>query len=273
MVSLSSIVTVIIAAINRGAPLYNAGDIAGCADLYMLTTVELLSTEFTGFPRDRLSEALTTATRMKTFDEQAWTLRQAFDSIIDYAESLSSTQVCNGQDTIGNEEIAEQISFQNPTECQLMRSMHDGVMGGVSSGGFSFDPVRNSAIFTGTVRTENNGGFASVRRSVSLDANGYDGIYIDASSTEPSRVFSFSVKDANCISMGGVNFKCRFSASMTDTRILLPFSTFKPEFRGRSVSVPPLQLARIAEISFMATKPAGVFSLSVSKLGFYKSRR
>ena len=53
-------------------------------------------------------------------------------------------------------------------------------------------------------------------------------------------------------------------------RVLLSFSGFTSEFRGRRVDTSPLDLDKIQEISFMAMKPAGHYLLYVSKVGFYK---
>ncbi len=57
----------------------------------------------------------------------------------------------------------------------------DGVMGGVSRGGIQFDRVDERIVMTlsGTVSTENNGGFIQARRTLSVDkTRDYQGIVL-----------------------------------------------------------------------------------------------
>lgn len=84
---LSDVASAIIAAINKGAPTYNLGDIAGCALLYRNTAKRLLSEGAMGYPRECLTTALERDAAFSSVDEQAWTLRHAFDSILGFAEA------------------------------------------------------------------------------------------------------------------------------------------------------------------------------------------
>ncbi|MGE6606854.1 CIA30 family protein [Halomonas sp. NPDC076908] len=54
------------------------------------------------------------------------------------------------------------LTFDDPYEQQRWYSVDDGVMGGVSQGGFSV--TGGEGRFHGEVSLENGGGFASVRR-------------------------------------------------------------------------------------------------------------
>jgi len=61
------------------------------------------------------------------------------------------------------------------------RFIADGVMGGVSSGGVRFGRDHGEYVMTlsGTVSTENNGGFIQARRKLSIDSSeGYAGIIL-----------------------------------------------------------------------------------------------
>jgi len=132
--------------------------------------------------------------------------------------------------------------------------------------------VCNVAEFAGIVRTDNGGGFSSVKSNISVDATHYDGVYLDVSSTDLYRVYSVNLKDTNSIILGGIHYKGRFTIPETGKthRILLPFSTFKAEFRGQPIpSAGPITLNGLREISVMVTKPPGSFQLTLSKLGFY----
>lgn len=281
--NLRSIVGAIIAAINRGSQMYNSGNIAGCADLYTVVAVQLLSAtapdDVTGYPRTVLTTAVNDASSaQRTFDEQAWVLRKAFDAVLEWAEQSATAPTCEA--ATGAEEVQVELSFDSEVSCRWSEN-NDNVMGGVSSGQFGFDAAANAGLFAGVVRTENNGGFASVRQGgLRLDGRRFDGVFLDVASEDPSRIYSFILKDAACLQMGGVNFKSKFTAPILAVnsgadawqanRILLPFSSFSAEFRGRPVSVPALDLGGIVQLSLMTTKPAGAFALRVKKLGFYR---
>jgi len=53
-------------------------------------------------------------------------------------------------------------SFDKPDSIRSWKSVNDGVMGGVSEGGFKRTDS-NTLLFSGTLSLENNGGFASIR--------------------------------------------------------------------------------------------------------------
>jgi len=169
----------------------------------------------------------------------------------------------------GSEEFASVMTLKCEADCLQFTSIHDSVMGGISSGHIVFRDGRG--VFEGVVRTENNGGFASVRRGVQLDARGFDGLYLDVASGDPSRPYSLGLKDGMCLSMGGINFKAKFVASSTIGRVLVPFSEMLPEFRGRTLtSVPPLDVGNIKELSLYAIRPAGSFRLTLAEVGFFR---
>lgn len=273
--NIRKIVAAIVAAINRGSNLYNRGDVSGCADLYTLTAVQLLSDEVPAYPRSVLTSAVNDASSpARTFDEQAWMLRKAFDAVLEWAEQSATVPTCEA--ATGSEEVQAAVSLDSEADCLLWSDQNDNVMGGVSSGHFSFDAAAGAGLFSGVVRTENNGGFASVRLGgLRLDARSFEGVYVDVASEDPSRIFSFILKDAACVQMGGVNFKSKFTAPLKTAatpwqRVLLPFTSFSPEFRGRPVSVAPLDLGGIVQLSLMTMKPPGPFALRISKIGFFR---
>jgi len=56
-----------------------------------------------------------------------------------------------------------QMDFKSRAEMSLWRAVNDGVMGGLSSGGPTFE--NGNLIFSGVINT-NGGGFSSIRRAV-----------------------------------------------------------------------------------------------------------
>ena len=81
----------LLAAINDGAPMYNRGDISGCARLYQATAEAVVASSSLVEPakysasraeKQRLSEALRQARGMPAKDA-AWALRHAFDDVLE----------------------------------------------------------------------------------------------------------------------------------------------------------------------------------------------
>ncbi len=72
-------------AIEVGAPLYNAGDFAGCYHLYDGAASDLerqLPASCAG-PKEALAKGQARASAAKTPSAQAWAMRDAFDGILD----------------------------------------------------------------------------------------------------------------------------------------------------------------------------------------------
>ena len=159
-----AIASIIIAAINKGAPQYNSGNIDGCFQTYKETTKFLLSNDIDEFSKVQLTQALGSVQQPTiSSDQKAWALRTAFDNILEKASSPSSS-FSSSEDISPNTIITDMISFDSPTECNNWSKIHDSVMGGVSLGDFIFKD--GSAVFEGIISTEYNGGFASIRRKV-----------------------------------------------------------------------------------------------------------
>ena len=75
-------------AIDVGAPLYNAGDFAGCYHLYDGTAADLerqLPATCAG-PKQALAAGQARASKQRTPSAQAWAMRDAFDGLLDVAQ-------------------------------------------------------------------------------------------------------------------------------------------------------------------------------------------
>lgn len=73
------------AAINRGAPLFNAGNADACAAVYEVTASTVLTlagTEIGDAPRMRLEQGLRDARHAHSAHDSAWALRRAFDDVL-----------------------------------------------------------------------------------------------------------------------------------------------------------------------------------------------
>jgi len=68
-------------AIKKGAPMYNKGNIKGCADLYMKTAESVLPGA-SGAEKQRMKDGLQEARSSSSSKDAAWALRHAFDDIL-----------------------------------------------------------------------------------------------------------------------------------------------------------------------------------------------
>ena len=143
------------------------------------------------------------------------------------------------------------------------RIVNDGVMGGLSSSDMELTED-GTALFTGFVSLDNNGGFASVRATFpSLDLSQYQGVTLRVRGDGRSYQLRFRMDG----SFDGVAHASAFDTVPGEwTEIDLPFEGFQPTFRGR---VPrgagPLDPSRIRQMTFLiGDKKEGPFSLEIA---------
>ena len=206
---IQALVSIIVAAINQGSVLYNSGKVKECANLYASIALSLLtSNDIDGIPKDELEYAMSQSITTSSDDEKAWCFRDAFDSIIEYSQRTDFAPCITGQ-----QDTAILCEFNDESDIDSWFRLHDGVMGGISEGKLDYNAVQKDAVFSGVVRTEYNGGFATVRRSLDIDASAFNGIFLDISSNEAERIYSLNLKDSICI-RNGSNFKSKFLVSV-----------------------------------------------------------
>ena len=165
-------------------------------------------------------------------------------------------------DTATNKTI---FDFQAATNSPAWEVVNDDVMGGVSTS--QFQVLTNGvAVFSGTVRLENNGGFASVRsQPARADLTGCDSFLLRVRGD--GRRYNFSVRTE-----AGPDtplYQLAFTTKRGEwEEHRLPFKDFVPTFRGRILTgVPPLDPAKITSVGFLiADKQAGAFRLEISAI-------
>jgi hypothetical protein len=139
-------------------------------------------------------------------------------------------------------------------------------MGGCSTSGLRYEPMGH-AIFQGTVRAENNGGFASVRtRAMDLGVKDARAYVLKLNGDGKRYKFNLRMED----SFDGVTYQTAFVASAgVWMELHLPVSAFTATFRGRLVpDAPRLDPARVRQVGFMiADRQIGDFSLKVRTIG------
>jgi hypothetical protein len=154
------------------------------------------------------------------------------------------------------------VNFTEQDEAQWS-VVNDGVMGGRSSS--DIEPTgEGTALFSGHLSLENNGGFASVRTSFSsLDLSPYTGVTLRVRGDGRPYQLRFRMDG----SFDGVAHGSGFDTVPGEwVEIELPFTSFQPTFRGR---VPrgagPLDPARIRQMTFLiGDKKEGPFNLEIA---------
>ncbi|URE48808.1 Complex I intermediate-associated protein 30 (CIA30) [Musa troglodytarum] len=156
----------------------------------------------------------------------------------------------------------------NITGKLIWGALDDVVMGGVSESGFQVDPKGNedggpTGLFKGVVSIANNGGFTSIRTknfSTPEDLSAYDGIEIRVKGD--GRRYKLILRTSSDWDTVG------YTASFDTTKekwetIKLPFSSFRPIFRARTVmDAAPFDPSKIISLQacflFVHVSSAGV---------------
>ncbi|KAI5591052.1 hypothetical protein BDE02_04G052800 [Populus trichocarpa] len=139
-------------------------------------------------------------------------------------------------------------------------ALDDVVMGGVSESTFIIDTTGGekggpAGLFKGVVSTTNNGGFTSIRTknfSVPEDLSSYDGLELRLKGD--GRRYKLIVRTSR--DWDTVGYTASFDTTEGQWQsIRLPFSSFVPVFRARTVSdAPPFDLRSIVSLQLMFSK-------------------
>ena len=173
--------------------------------------------------------------------------------------ALTSLAITVQADTTTNKTL---FDFQAATNSPAWEVVNDDFMGGVSTS--QFQVLTNvGAVFSGTVRLENNGGFASVRSGPVRDnLTGLNAFVLRVRGD--GRRYKFSVRTET--GFDTPLYQCSFTTKPGEwAEHRLAFSDFVPTFRGRVLTdVPPLTPAKVNSVGFLiADKQAGPFRLEI----------
>ena len=175
------------------------------------------------------------------------------------ALALTSLAITMKADTETNKTL---FDFKAVTHSPTWEVVNDDVMGGVSTS--QFEVLTNGgAVFSGTVRFENNGGFASVRSSpVGENLAGLTAFVLRVRGD--GRRYKFSVRTGT--GFDTPLYQCSLTTKPGEwTEHRLPLKQFVPTFRGRVLSgEPPLDPAKVTSVGFLISdKQAGPFRLEI----------
>lgn len=154
------------------------------------------------------------------------------------------------------------FEFTRPVATNAWTVVNDDVMGGVSSS--SFKIMNDTAVFSGLVSLENNGGFASARSLPSRhELAGSDALVIRARGD--GQRYKLTVRTST--DSNSPVYQAAFTTVAGEWQVhRLPLKAFVPTFRGRVlVDEPPLDPARISSLGLMISdKQAGPFRLEMA---------
>ena len=154
------------------------------------------------------------------------------------------------------------FDFQAATNSPAWEVVNDDVMGGVSTSQFQVQ-TNGCAVFSGTVRLENNGGFASVRSApVRENLTGLMAFVLRVRGD--GRSYKCTVRTG--AGFDTPLYQCSFTTKRAQwEEHRLAFSDFVPTFRGRVLTdVPPLNPAKVNSVGLLISdKQAGPFRLEI----------
>lgn len=154
------------------------------------------------------------------------------------------------------------FDFQPAASAAGWQVVNDGVMGGVSTGGFQ---VSNGiAVFRGRVSLEHNGGFASVRSlPASHDLSGCDAFVIRVRGD--GRRYRFTARASQ--DLDSAIYQAAFTTVKGQREEhRLPLKQFVPSLRGRVLSgQPALDPAKVTSVGFLISdRQEGPFQLDIA---------
>ncbi len=147
--------------------------------------------------------------------------------------------------------------------------VNDGVMGGLSKSRFVLSDS-NTAVFSGNVTLENNGGFASTRtNAMQFQLDGFKGILIRVKGDGKKYQFRLRTNDR----FDGVSYRYHFETKNNQWQtISIPFDKCVPVFRGRILrDVGPIVPKDIQQLGILvADDQTGEFQLEIQWIKSYQ---
>jgi hypothetical protein len=161
------------------------------------------------------------------------------------------------------------FDFSDPAHVEAWTSIGDAVMGGVSSGALALG-AGGVAAFAGTLSFDRGGGFASIRSSPGVfDLSSFGGVLLEVRGD--GRTYTLSLRTDPWFD--GVSHQARFATRAGEPLAhRIPFSSFRPTWRGRPVpGAPLLEPARIRSFGILLRDgPAGPFRLEIAAIRAYR---
>lgn len=154
------------------------------------------------------------------------------------------------------------VDFNRNYNINQWQIVNDGVMGGLSESEVSINKEGNMH-FKGKVSLENNGGFASVQHTTSVDeVKKYTHIKVKLKADQKN--YQLRLKSEKSQYQSYIH---EFETSGEWQEVTLKISDFYPSFRGRKLDMPNFEFDQIQQITFLiANKKAEEFQLEVDQI-------
>lgn len=147
--------------------------------------------------------------------------------------------------------------------------VNDDVMGGVSKSTMIINKD-GIATFSGLLSPDNNGGFASVRASIAnRNETKFQGVIIRVKGD--GNIYNIRFRTNN--NFDGYAYQAKIQTKRNSwEEFKIPFSDFKPTYRGRMLSnKPALESKNIEQIGLLiADKQFGKFTVDIDWIKFYE---
>jgi uncharacterized surface protein with fasciclin (FAS1) repeats len=158
----------------------------------------------------------------------------------------------------------ELATFTSADSLKSWTSVNDGVMGGVSTGGFK-RTEQGTLLFSGELSLENNGGFASIRTQPrELKLSGLSAIVVKARGD--GRTYWVELRSSG--QMGGSSFRAPLPTTAGEWQeTSIPLADFKLQAFGQALPSKAINPAAVTSVGFMmADKKTGPFSLEIESV-------
>ncbi|MFN0058415.1 MAG: CIA30 family protein [Planctomycetota bacterium] len=259
-------------AIERGVPLFNAGQREACAAVYEVAVQAMVdfNQELSGELRETLRGALRTVRSTADASENAWTLRRAMDHTLRRLQQSASATGESATRPVAVTPEASVFEFTSKEESERWFTVNDDVMGGISRAGMGWSKD-GSALFRGQLSLENNGGFATVRCALGdVGLAGYDGIVMRVRGD--GRTYGLSgMKTGRRMDVN--TWTKRFATRAGEWQeVRIPFRDLEHTVMGRRVpGSGPLSAEDLRSISFIiADKSEEPFQLEIDWIRSYR---
>lgn len=262
-------------AVSRGAPIYNDGDPAGCAAIYVTALDAVVLGDGFGLNQEMRSQI---GTRLEEIGEtgdardRAWAYRRIIDGLFaamrDGTMTMTAAPASTGGSGGGSAahdfgKVGRTVfAFQDPAEQRRWRTVLDGVMGGRSTGDIAVQDGR--VVFSGATSLENNGGFSSMRASVP------DGTFAGADAIRlvvkgDGRDYKLSVSGSRNMGAGGY-WKTFPTTRDTWTEVVVPIAELDRQFMGQRMNgrIRPEDIKGVQ--FYIYDKKAGPFRIEIDSI-------
>ena len=153
------------------------------------------------------------------------------------------------------------FDFSENSQSGKWQVVNDGVMGGLSRGAFKISE-NGTALFTGTVSLENNGGFSSLRYNTGItNVEGYTTLKIYLKGD--GKKYQVRIQENND---DYFSYIATFQTSEKWETIEIPLKEMFPSFRGQKLDRPNFNGKTVVGLTFLiGNKKAESFTLELQK--------